>query len=97
MTEDGFQIAVDDSERLFNMIDGRAAIMLIPKLSKKYQNVISMRYVDNLSLEEIAFKTNQSRNTVSVQIHRGVVKLAILFQIENSGTSFANSKIDSDA
>ena len=30
-----------------------------------------------------ALATKQSKNTVAVQIHRGVEKLAILFRIEN--------------
>lgn len=30
LTEAGFQIAVDDSERLFNTIDGKTAVKLIP-------------------------------------------------------------------
>lgn len=80
LTEEGFQVLVDDSERLFNMIDGRKAIMLIPQLSKKYQEVILMRFVQDLPLKEIAVITKQSNNTVAVQIHRGVEKLAILFR-----------------
>ena len=83
LTEGGFQVAIDDSERLFNIIDGKTAIMLLPLLADKYRNVVAMRYVQDMPLKEIAAATNQSQNTVAVQIHRGVGKLAILFRVDN--------------
>jgi len=82
LTEAGFQIAVDDSERLFNTIDGKTAVKLIPLLEEKYRRVITMRYIDDLPLKDIATATHQSSNTVAVQIHRGIGKLAILFRVD---------------
>lgn len=38
-----------------------------------------MRYAQDLSLKEIALITGQSRNTVAVQAHRGLIKLKILY------------------
>jgi len=83
LSEGGFQIAIDDSEILFNMIDGKTAIMLIALLPKKYRTVVSMRYIDDIPLKEIAIATRQSKNTVTMQVHRGVGKLAILFRLED--------------
>ena len=62
LTEKGFQIAIDDSDRLFNIMDGKNAILLIPLLTEKYRAVISMHYVDDMSLQEIARATNQLLN-----------------------------------
>jgi RNA polymerase sigma factor (sigma-70 family) len=87
LTENGFQVSIDDSEKMFNMIDGKTAIMLIPLLSEKYRDVISMHYLDDMPIKEIAEKTNQTRNTVTVQIHRGVGKLAVLFRIDEEKTA----------
>lgn len=80
LTGKGFQVSYDDSEQMCNIIDGKMAIMLIPLLSKKYRDVISMRYIEDMPLKEIAALTSQSKNTVAVQIHRGLGKLAILFR-----------------
>ena len=84
LTEGGFQVVIDDSEQLFNIIDGKTAIMMIPLLSEKYRKVITMRYLEDLPLKDIALTTKQSKNTVAVQIHRGVEKLAILFRVQET-------------
>jgi len=82
LTDGGFQVALDDSDRMFNILDGKTAIILIPLLTDKYRDVVSMRYLDDMPLKEIAELTKQSKNTVAVQIHRGVEKLAVLFRID---------------
>jgi len=63
--------------RLFNILDGKAALLLIQRLPKKYQTVLRMRYVQDLSLKEISLITGQSKNTVAVQIHRGLERLKV--------------------
>jgi len=80
----GFEIPVDDSDRLFNVIDGTNAVLLIPLLAEKYRLVISMHYLDGMSLTEIAAATNQPKNTVAVQIHRGIKRLETLFKVDTS-------------
>jgi len=92
LSEGGFQVVIDDSERLFNMIDGKTAILMIPLLSDKYRKVISMRYEEDLSIKEIAIATKQSQNTVVVQIHRGVEKLAVLFRVDATHTAENDDK-----
>ena len=82
MVENGFQVAIDDSQTLVNEMDGRTATMLIPLLPEKYRNVVSMRYIDDMQLKEIANLTQQSENTAVVQIRRGIHKLAILCRVE---------------
>lgn len=82
MTESGFQVEFDNSERLFDQLDGKAAILLIPLLEDKYEKVISMRFEEEMTIKEIAEATQQPDNTVVVQIHRGIDKLAILVKID---------------
>lgn len=79
LSEKGFTVSVDDSQELFDTIDGKTALLLVPLLSDKYRDVVSMRYIDDMALKEIAQVTKQSQATVAVQIHRGVGKLAVLF------------------
>ena len=87
LLETGFQIALDDSEKLFDQIDGKAAMLLIPLLGDKYEKVVSMRFQEEMTIKEIAEATQQSNNTVVVQIHRGVDKLAILIKVDKKNFS----------
>jgi RNA polymerase sigma-70 factor (ECF subfamily) len=68
----GFEPSVDDSSRMINKLDGREVLILIGRLPVKYQKVMRMRYVQDLSLEEMSQITGQSKNTIAVQIHRGL-------------------------
>jgi len=79
LTDAGFQIEADDTHRLFDLLDATNAALLIPQLSSTYRTVMTMRYVDDMTIQDIAEKTKKSRNTVAVQLHRGVDKLATLF------------------
>lgn len=78
--EKGHDPGVDTSQDLFDIIDGKVALLLLYKLSMKYQRVIRMRYIQDLSLEEIGLITGQSKNSVAVQVHRGVKKLKELYR-----------------
>ncbi len=75
----GFEPATNGSERLFNILDGKAAILLIKCLPEKYQKVMRMRYMQDLSLKEISLLTGQSKNAIAVQVHRGLEKLKLLY------------------
>ena len=65
-----------------DLIDGKAALVLIKQLPIKYQTVIRMRYVQDLSLKEMALLTGQSKNTMAVQVHRGLEKLKELYNAD---------------
>lgn len=79
LSEKGYQPSIDNSERIFNIFDGKVAILLIKNLPVKYQKVIRMRYIQGLSLKEISLVTGQSRNATAVQIHRGLAQLKVLY------------------
>ena len=79
LLEKGFDPSADDSMRLFNLSDGKKAFILIHRLPLKYQRVIRMRYIQDLSLSEISLITGQSKNAIAVQIHRGIEKLKLLY------------------
>lgn len=76
----GFEPSEDDPERLFSVLDGKAAVLLIERLPVAYQKVMRMRYVKDLSLKEISLITGQTKNTVAVQVHRGLAKLRLLYK-----------------
>ena len=79
LLEKGFEPSFDNSERLLDMIDGKAVLLLIKRLPKKYQKVMRMRYVKLLSLEEMSHITGQSKNAMAVQAHRGLEKIKLLY------------------
>ena len=78
MEEDGFE-AEDESIRPAEEIpQAREAVKLLGELDDMYRVVITMRFIDQLSLKEIADALDVSENVISVRIHRGMEKLRTL-------------------
>ncbi len=78
LCEKGFEPGVDESEKLYESLDGKAAMLMIEKLPAKYQKAMRMRYAQGLSIAEISEKTGQSKGAVAVQTHRGLGLLRVL-------------------
>ena len=79
LLEKGFEPGNDDFARTVNMLDGGVAVKLILALPVSYQKIMTMRYVDDMSLAEISAITGQTKNTVAVKAHRGMEKLRDLY------------------
>ena len=79
LLEKGYEPSSNPSERLINILDGKKALLLIQQLPHKYQKVMRMRYVQDLSLAEMSLATGESKNTLAVQLHRGLAKLKLLY------------------
>lgn len=82
LAEDGFDPGEDTSERLLDSLDGTRAKALLGKLPEEYADIIYMRYIEEMSLEEIAQATGLTKNTAGVRVHRGLQKLKALFEHE---------------
>ena len=81
MLEKGFEPKTgDDSGNLINILDGRAALILIARLPEKYQKVMRMKYVQDLTLAEMSLLTGMTKNALGVRLHRGIEKLKILYE-----------------
>ena len=78
LVEKGFEPANEDFDRMINTLDGSVCTQLIKKLPENYRKILSMRFVENLSIDEIAKMSRQSKNNIAVQIHRGLKKLRSL-------------------
>ncbi len=80
-TEDGenfedFVLEADDKKNDIEMeTEGRFLINKIQELPKSYQQIIYLRYVEGMSLDEIAKILGISINATSVRIHRGIEEL----------------------
>lgn len=79
LMEKGFEPKAGNSDRLLNFLEGKALILLILQLPEKYQKIMRMRYVQELSIEEMSLITGQSKNSITVQAHRGLEKLKALY------------------
>lgn len=79
LLDKGFEPSNDPSDRLINMLDGKAALLLIKHLPANYQSVLKMRYVQSLSLKEMSLITGQTKNALAVRLHRGLEKLKLLY------------------
>lgn len=79
LMEKGFEPKEDNSQRLVDFLDGKRAILLISQLPEKYQKIMRMRYVQDLSLQEMSLVTGESKKTLAVQIHRGLKKLRAIY------------------
>ncbi len=80
LMDKGFEPSDNDSGKIFNILDGKAALLLIARLPIAYQKVMRMRYVQDLSLKEMSLITGQTKNSIAVQIHRGLEKLKLLYK-----------------
>src|ERR1035437_4472373 len=79
LMENGFEPSAVDQSNLSNVLDGKAAFLCISKLPEKYRKIMRMRHIQDLSLKEIPIITGQSKNTIAVQLHRGLEKLKLLY------------------
>lgn len=80
LLEKGFEPSTVDNEQMINAIDGKSLALLIPDLPIMYIEVMKMRYLQELSIKEMSDITGKSKNAMSVQSHRGLEKLKILYQ-----------------
>lgn len=75
IAEKGYEPSEDESQHLYDFLDGETALASIKRIPLKYQRVMRMRYAQGLSLKEMSHISGQSKNTVSVQAYRGLMSL----------------------
>ena len=81
LTENGQEPYVEMEEKLYASIDAKRVMEHVLELPKNYSSVIIMRYISDLSVQEIAKVLGESENVVSVRIHRGLSKLKLLVHV----------------
>jgi RNA polymerase sigma-70 factor, ECF subfamily len=73
MAENGFEIAGEQGEDAISIIGNKQrAGEVIKRIREPYRTAILMRYVDGLSITEIASALGTTKNVVSVRISRGL-------------------------
>ncbi len=81
--EAGFDFKADVVDQSIQ-IDGEQAIAKVKELDEIYRDVLLLRYVEDLSVKEIAVILNETENNVSVRIHRGMDKLREIYEKEEN-------------
>lgn len=78
LMDQGVEPQLDIEEALYTSLDMTRIMEYVRQLPENYSSIIIMRYVNDLSVKEIASIVNESENVVSVRIHRGLSKLRTL-------------------
>jgi len=73
----------DEVRSMEDKIDGEKALMLLYKIPELYKDVIVLRFVEDLSIKEIADIRGESENSIAVKIHRGLKKIKEVLKEKN--------------
>lgn len=81
MSDFGFNPEDDDAHhKVLRTPDSKLALELVQKLEEQAQVIVLMRYVENLTVKEIAEALDERENTISVRLHRAIKDLQDLFE-----------------
>ncbi|HEU0085770.1 MAG TPA: RNA polymerase sigma factor [Candidatus Paceibacterota bacterium] len=82
MRESGFDLTREENEIHIreDQFEAKKAVEAIQNLDSKYKDVIYMRYIEDMTVKEIAKQLRKNENTVSVRIHRGMEKLKSMLE-----------------
>lgn len=82
LAEDGFDPGdgYKEAQQIVERADGSLALKLLNQLDEPLRHLLMLRYVDGLSVKEIAEITDERENTVSVRIHRALKELKDMFE-----------------
>lgn len=75
LQEEGFDLATNEHENQFRTLLGEEIMAGLTKLDGIYKEILTLRFVEDLSIEEIEKITGLSQNNISVRIHRALEKL----------------------
>ncbi len=78
----GIEPYVEIENPMYDSLDYSRVMECINKLPENYSSIIIMRYVNDLSIKEIADTLKESENVISVRIHRGLAKIRELILIK---------------
>ncbi len=85
LAEDGFDpMDAEGHKKMLQSLDGQMALDLLNSIEGSERDIMLMRYVEGLSVKEIAEILGERENTVSVKIHRALKALQELFEKHDS-------------
>lgn len=78
LIDEGFRPHDEGAHRFDDVFDAKKALGLLETLPESDRDILTLRYLDDLSPKEIAEVLDIRENTVSVRIHRAAKKLQAL-------------------
>ena len=73
--EKGFMPSVDNRTKTEDYFTGKEIVSIIESLDEKYRDAIILKYVNDLSTQEIAVILQETENNVYVRLSRGLQKV----------------------
>mgnify|MGYP000999891900 CR=1 FL=1 len=70
----------DDSDKQRDILDGEKIINLLHELPELSREIITLRFINDFSISEIAQTINKDNKTVSVYLHRGIKQLRTIVE-----------------
>ena len=83
LMERGFVPCGEVEDRTYDIMEAQELVALIDKISPKYKKILTMRYLEELSLDEMATSTGHTKNALAVQVHRGLQELKKLHAVSS--------------
>lgn len=77
-----------DQFSLRDQVDSQLAVELLDKLPENYREILTLRFVQDLEIHEIATLLGERPNSISVKVHRGIQKLRDI--LEKAQTDYEN-------
>jgi RNA polymerase sigma-70 factor (ECF subfamily) len=82
LLEKGYEAKDVDQEnsidRSSDRLEGENAVELLEQLPDLYRDIMKMKYVEDMTITEIAKRTKKTKNSITVLLHRGLEKLKVL-------------------
>lgn len=79
LQEAGFDVTFNPSKRNTDRLEAQMIIEKAQELEEPYREMIVLRFVNDLSVAEIATLLGEKENNVSVRLHRALEKLKKLY------------------
>ena len=80
LSDDGFDPMGDSEEEIIHESEVGIARQVLEKLPPDDREILVFRYIDGLSIKEIAEAIEESENVVSVRLHRALQKAKKIFK-----------------
>lgn len=75
LIDEGYDIGFDDRQKMEDLLMGENVWTKVTQMDKSHIEILTMRYMNDLSIKEIAEVLDQSENNISVRIYRALEKL----------------------
>lgn len=82
LQDTGFDVSFDSRNKNIDRLEAERILKQAYKLEEPYREIIILRFVNDLSVAEIAKLLGEKENNISVRIHRAIEKLKKIYHHE---------------